>query len=179
MACGGWLQSGLCFALPALLTATERDPLQPRVPKQELEAAKAMTNPFPATPENIAKGDGLYHGKGTCFVCHGQTGVGDGSAAVGLDPSPRNFTNAAFHRARTDGELMWVLKHGSAGTAMVPLVGSVIDEDELAHFAVRTKPQSGVVNRRRAVNIRFRVSGRRGNTGARDGERRLTGGARW
>jgi mono/diheme cytochrome c family protein len=120
----------LVFALPAPLTATERDPLQPRVPKQELEAAKAMTNPFPATPENIAKGDGLYHGKGTCFVCHGQTGVGDGSAAVGLDPSPRNFTNAAFHRARTDGELMWVLKHGSAGTAMVPLVGSVIDEDE-------------------------------------------------
>jgi len=120
----------LVLVLPAPLTAAERDPLQPRVPKQEMDAAKAMTNPFPATPENIAKGDGLYHGKGTCFVCHGQTGVGDGSASVGLDPSPRNFTNAAFHRARTDGELMWVLKNGSAGTAMVPLVGSVINEEE-------------------------------------------------
>ncbi|MEW6684356.1 MAG: c-type cytochrome [Nitrospirota bacterium] len=131
--------------LPATLTAAERDPLQARVPKQEMEAAKAMTNPFPATPENIAKGDGLYHGKGTCFVCHGQTGVGDGSAAVGLDPSPRNFTNAAFHRARTDGELMWVLKNGSAGTAMVPLVGSVIDEEEawLILLYERSLAQSG------------------------------------
>jgi mono/diheme cytochrome c family protein len=128
-----WVVAGsafFVFVLPATLTAAERDPLQARVPKQEMEAAKAMTNPFPSTPENIAKGDGLYHGKGTCFVCHGQTGVGDGSAAVGLDPSPRNFTNAAFHRARTDGELMWVLKNGSPGTAMVPLVGSVIDEGE-------------------------------------------------
>jgi len=116
--------------LPALGVSAERDPLQPRVPQQEMAAAKAMTNPFEASPENIAKGDGLYHGKGTCFVCHGPTGIGDGPASVGLDPSPRNFTNAAFHRARTDGELMWVLKNGSKGTAMVPLVGSVIDEEE-------------------------------------------------
>lgn len=122
-----WL---LALATPSVLTAAERDPLQSRVPKDQIEAAKAMKNPFPATSENIAKGDGLFHGKGTCFVCHGQKGLGDGPAAVGLDPSPRNFANAAFHRARTDGELMWVLKNGSAGTAMVPLIGSVITEEE-------------------------------------------------
>jgi mono/diheme cytochrome c family protein len=89
-----------------------------------------MTNPFPSTPDNIAKGDGLYHGKGTCFVCHGTKGQGDGPASVGFDPSPRNFANPEFHQARTDGELMWVLKNGSAGTAMVPVVGSVINEEE-------------------------------------------------
>jgi len=116
------------MALPAL--AAERDPLQPRVPKEQIKAANAVKNPLPATPENIAKGDGLFHGKGTCFVCHGPKGLGDGPASVGLDPSPRNFTNPAFHRARTDGELMWVLKNGSAGTAMVPVVGSVINEEE-------------------------------------------------
>ena len=49
---------------------------------------------------------------------------------MGFDPSPRNFANPDFHRARTDGELMWVLKNGSAGTAMVPVVGSVINEEE-------------------------------------------------
>jgi mono/diheme cytochrome c family protein len=116
--------------LPTAALAAERDPSQPRVPKDQIDAAKAVKNPFPASPENVAKGDGLYHGKGTCFVCHGQAGQGDGPAAVGLDPSPRNFTNAAFHQARTDGELMWVLKNGSPGTAMVPLVGSVIDEQD-------------------------------------------------
>lgn len=113
-----------------VVQAAERDPLAPRVPADQLEAAKGLKNPFPATPENIAKGDGLFHGKGTCFVCHGAKGLGDGPAAVGLDPSPRNFTSAAFHRAKTDGELWWVIKNGSAGTAMVPLVGSVIDEEE-------------------------------------------------
>lgn len=119
----------LTFA-PLFVSAAERDPLQPRVPQDQLEAAKAVTNPLPSTPENIAKGDGLFHGKGTCFVCHGNKGQGDGPASVGLDPSPRNFTNAEFHRARADGELMWVLKNGSAGTAMVPVVGSVISEEE-------------------------------------------------
>lgn len=123
--------SGLfLFANPATTIAAERDPLQPRVPNEQMDAAKAMTNPFPSTPDNVTKGEGLYKGKGTCFVCHGPSGQGDGSAAVGLDPSPRNFTNAAFHRARTDGELMWVLKNGSAGTAMIPLVPTVVSEDE-------------------------------------------------
>ena len=120
----------LVAAIPAAVPAAERDPLQPRVPKEQIEAARAMTNPFPATPDNVTKGDGLYHGKGTCFVCHGAKGLGDGPAAVGLDPTPRNFANAAFHRSRTDGELMWVLKNGSAGTAMIPLIGSVITEEE-------------------------------------------------
>lgn len=120
----------LVFASPSALTAAERDPLQSRVPKEQMDAAKTMTNPFPSTPDNVTKGEGLYKGKGTCFVCHGPAGLGDGPAAVGLDPSPRNFTNAEFHRARTDGELMWVLKNGSAGTAMVPLVPTVVSEEE-------------------------------------------------
>jgi mono/diheme cytochrome c family protein len=123
----GW---GVILAAPTSLTAAERDPLQPRVPKDQMEAAKAMTNPFAMTPENVAIGEGLFRGKGTCFVCHGEKGLGDGPAAVGFDPSPRNFANPAFHQARTDGEFMWVLKNGSPGTAMVPLVGSVINEDE-------------------------------------------------
>ena len=125
-----WLAVSPLVIAPLLVSAAERDPLQPRVPPDQIEAAKAMTNPFPPTPDNIAKGDGLYHGKGTCFVCHGTKGQGDGPASVGFDPSPRNFANPEFYRARTDGELMWVLKNGSAGTAMVPLIGSVIDEEE-------------------------------------------------
>lgn len=120
----------LVLSVPTAIMAAERDPLQPRVPKDQMEAAKAMTNPFIMTPENVAIGEGLFRGKGTCFVCHGEKGQGDGPAAVGFDPSPRNFTNTAFHQARTDGELMWVLKNGSPGTAMIPLVGNVIDEKE-------------------------------------------------
>jgi mono/diheme cytochrome c family protein len=112
------------------LWGAERDPLQSRVPEDKLEKAKAVKNPFPPTAENIAKGSVLYHGKGTCFTCHGKEGKGDGLAAPGLDPSPRNFTNQAFHRAKTDGEPYWGIQNGSSGTAMMPMIGSVINEEE-------------------------------------------------
>jgi hypothetical protein len=35
-----------------------------------------------------------------------------------------------WQAARTDGELLWVLKHGSPGTAMAPFVPSVLTEKE-------------------------------------------------
>ena len=95
-----------------------------------LEKAQHLKNPFKATAENIAKGEALFHNKGTCFTCHGKRGDGKGLAAPGLDPSPRNFTNAAFHAMRTDGELFWVIREGIPGTAMMPMVGSVITEEE-------------------------------------------------
>jgi mono/diheme cytochrome c family protein len=114
----------------AISEGAERDPLQPRVPAEQRPAAKAMKNPFAVTPENIAKGGALFHGKGTCFTCHGNEGKGDGLAAPGFDPSPRDFSNDAFHKAKTDGELFWVIKHGSPGTAMMPMVGSVITDEE-------------------------------------------------
>lgn len=113
-----------------MVWAGERDPLVPRVPPDQRVAARALKNPLPATPVNLAAGKVIFETKGSCVVCHGAKGEGDGLAAVGLDPSPRNFTNAAFHAARSDGELMWVLKNGSAGTAMVPLVGAAITEEE-------------------------------------------------
>ncbi len=108
----------------------ERDPLAPRVPPEQRVAARALKNPYRPTPANLAAGKLIFETKGSCMVCHGPTGEGDGLAAVGLDPSPRNFTNRAFHQARRDGELMWVLKNGSPGTAMMPLVGAAITEDE-------------------------------------------------
>ncbi|MHB8482983.1 MAG: c-type cytochrome [Nitrospiria bacterium] len=127
---------GLFFSLtilPVLSSGAERDPLLPRVSKDLLPKVKEMKNPVPATPENIAKGKKIFEGKGTCYVCHGKEGKGDGAAALGLEPSPRNFTNPAFHAARTDGELFWVIKNGSPGTAMIPMVGSTIDEEEAWH----------------------------------------------
>jgi mono/diheme cytochrome c family protein len=121
--------AGIVIAAGAL-QAAERDPLQPRVPLDKIQLAKKEKNPFPATPENIAKGKAIFEGKGTCFTCHGMEGRGDGPAAVGLDPSPRNFTNLGFQAVKTDGELMYVLKNGSPGTAMMPMVGSAINEEE-------------------------------------------------
>ena len=125
-----WIAGLVLLATSGTLQAAERDPLQPRVPADKIQTAKKEKNSFPATPENIAKGKAIFEGKGTCFTCHGMEGKGDGPAAVGFDPSPRNFTNLAFQAVRSDGELMYILKNGSPGTAMMPMVGSVITEEE-------------------------------------------------
>jgi len=117
-----------CWGVSSL--AAERDLTLPRVPPEHIAEAKALKNPFKPTHENIRRGKAIFEEKGTCFACHGKEGRGDGLAAAGLDPSPRNFTNPAFHGLRTDGELFWVIQHGSPGTAMMPMVGSVIDENE-------------------------------------------------
>ena len=72
----------------------------------------------------------MDEGKGTCFNCHGKSGKGDGPAGKVLNPGPRNFTNCKFHKKRKDGELFWIIKNGSPGTGMVPLIPSAITEEE-------------------------------------------------
>jgi cytochrome c len=114
----------------SVVGAEEKNPLKPRVPPAERKAARKNMNPIPATPENIAKGKALFEGKGTCFNCHGKEGKGDGEAGKILNPSPRDFTNCKFHKKRKDGELFWVIKNGSAGTGMVPLIPAAITADE-------------------------------------------------
>lgn len=123
------LVTGLTF-VSMTASAAERDITVPRVPADQIAAAKEMKNPLQATPENIAKGKAIFEGKGTCFTCHGLSGKGDGDAGKALDPTPRNFTNPQFHSLRTDGEMFWVIKNGSAGTGMISYNPAIITDEE-------------------------------------------------
>jgi hypothetical protein len=118
------------FVAASVVVAEERDPLKPRVPADQIADAKQLKNPVAHSPENVAKGKALFEGKGTCFNCHGKEGKGDGPAGQILNPSPRDFTNCKFHKKRKDGELFWVIKNGSPGTGMVPLIPAAITEEE-------------------------------------------------
>jgi mono/diheme cytochrome c family protein len=109
--------------------AAERHMMQPRVPADKLAEARALTSPLSDSPDVVEKGRALYHGKGTCFNCHGKDGGGDGPVAAQLDPAPRNFQHHGFWRHRTEGEIFWVIKHGIAGTAMIPFGGLLTDEE--------------------------------------------------
>ena len=109
----------------------------PRVPAPDLAAAKSERPPFEPTPEILAEGKVIFLGRGTCFQCHGPEGKGDGGAAKVLPIQPRNFTNPAFNKVRTPGEMMWVLKNGSMGqsgkvpgTGMLPIVGQFLSEED-------------------------------------------------
>ena len=131
----GMLVLSVCAFIGATAYAEEKDITVSRVPNEQRADAKKMKSPIEKTPENIAKGKAIFEGKGTCFNCHGLSGKGDGPAGAILNPTPRNFTNPKFHKLRSDGEMFWVIKNGSAGTGMVPLIGTAITEEE-AWFAI-------------------------------------------
>lgn len=107
--------------------------LKPRVPIDQIEEARTWTNPLPATEETIEKGKTLFQGKAFCVTCHGRDGKGlGGDIEPGTlkGPLPRNFTDKEWQVARTDGELFWILKNGSKGTAMAPFVPLILTEEE-------------------------------------------------
>jgi mono/diheme cytochrome c family protein len=113
--------------------AADKAILRPRVPQDQIAAARTVTNPLAADAEIIAKGKTLYEGKAFCKVCHGPDGKGLGAdIAPGSlkGPLPRNFTDKKWQAARTDGELFWILRNGSKGTAMAPFIPLVLTEEE-------------------------------------------------
>ena len=121
-----------CVGLFTWGTVMATNVLRSRVPDSELAATRAIKNPLQYTPEALEAGNTIYHRKGFCVACHGPSGQG----FTGVDPAllkgavPTDFTKPAWQTARTDGELMWVLRHGSPGTAMASFVPSVLTEEQ-------------------------------------------------
>ena len=111
------------------LYAAERPIMDPRVPADKREEARALKSPLPDSSDIVAQGKKIYEGKGTCFNCHGMTGRGDGAGGSTLDPSPRNFRHRGMWHHRTEGEIFWVIKHGIPGTGMIPFGGLLSDEE--------------------------------------------------
>jgi len=103
--------------------------MMPRVPADKLAEARALVNPLPPSPDIVEKGKTIYEGKGTCVNCHGASGHGDGPGAANLKPPPRVFRSHGFWRHRSEGEIFWVIKYGSPGTAMIPFGGLLSDEE--------------------------------------------------
>ena len=103
--------------------------MMPRVPADKLEEARSLTSPLAHSPDIVEQGKTIYEGKGTCINCHGANGRGDGPGAATLNPPPRVFRSHGFWRHRSEGEIFWVIKHGSPGTAMIPFGGMLTDEE--------------------------------------------------
>ena len=120
-------------SLPSSVLGADEAVLRPRVPADQIAHVRTWKNPLPATPETIEKGKQLFHGKAFCLTCHGRDGKGlGGDIEPGTlkGPLPRDFTDRDWQTARTDGELLWILKNGSKGTAMAPFVPLILTEEE-------------------------------------------------
>jgi len=63
-----------------------------------------------------------------CALCHGPEGKGDGPAAAGLNPKPRNHTDGKYMSTRTDEQLLEVIRHGKGG---MPAWGGILTETEI------------------------------------------------
>ena len=129
-----WVFFALCLGFwPGWIEATDSEVLNPRVPSDQSEEAKTWVNPFPSTQENIEKGKVLFHGKAFCVTCHGRDGRGYIDVPGLVGKLPRNFTDKAWQAVRKDGELLWILKNGSEGTAMASFIPLVLTEEEAWH----------------------------------------------
>lgn len=102
------------------------DVYTPRVPADQLEEIQEIESPFETSAERIEEGRQIFFGKGMCVSCHLLTGKGKFLPGH----APRDFTDPKWQDARTDGELMWVIRNGSPGTGMPRHVGVAITEEE-------------------------------------------------
>ncbi len=137
--CGRKLLSEILIGLvvfiftSTLVWAGSPSDLKPRVPPEHLEDAKSLQNPFISSGDIVATGKKLYESKAFCSACHGLEGAGGTSDVLtphGGQP-PTNLADAAWQAARTDGEIFWVLKHGSHGTDMAPYMPLYLTEEQV------------------------------------------------
>ena len=85
--------------------------------------ADTVRSPISSSPENIVKGQELYNLY--CFVCHGDTGYGDGAAGGAMGIKPANFHEPKFSK-QTDGTIFWKLTNGKGN--MPPFKDILKDE---------------------------------------------------
>jgi len=76
-------------------------------------AAKSQTNPIDSEIDMKHTKKKLYK---RCKNCHGKKGDGKTAAAKDMDVKPPNWANGS---KLTDGELHWIILHGSKDTEMV------------------------------------------------------------
>lgn len=102
----------------AAITAFAADPKKPADAKPA-DAKAADAKKFAITGD-AAKGQTKF--KELCASCHGETGKGDGPAAVALTPKPANFTDAAHAATVTDEYIYNMIKEGGAANGKSALM---------------------------------------------------------
>ncbi len=96
------------------------------------EPFAGMTNILPASKENLAAGKQLFYQDAKpipCEICHRFKGNRFGVIYARMQPNSRYFTCYQTMKDVSDGQLYWIIKHGSHGTWMNPYKS--LNEDEI------------------------------------------------
>jgi mono/diheme cytochrome c family protein len=83
-------------------------------------APKAVTASAPVDSYELRLGKGIYGHY--CQTCHGETGAGDGFNAFNLDPRPRDLSDPALQKKKSDAELADTIRRGGAGVGQSVLM---------------------------------------------------------
>ena len=88
---------------------------------------QGKTNPIPADEASLARGEAIYARE--CATCHGDGGMGDGPASMGLDPAPAPIAHTS--QMLGDSYLFWRISEGGAqfNTAMLPFKDTLTERD--------------------------------------------------
>jgi mono/diheme cytochrome c family protein len=109
-------------------------PVTGRAPSLNFAQAGELANPLAPTPDNLAQARELY--RVNCAVCHGPGGDGQGALtpyyARSTTTAPVPPTNLASERvrARTDGQLWWIIRHGLGN---MPSFDALLTDQEIWH----------------------------------------------
>jgi mono/diheme cytochrome c family protein len=74
-----------------------------------------------------------------CSTCHGEAGAGDGFNAYNLDPHPRDISDPAFQKKKTDAELADTIRRGGAGvglSSLMPPWGRTLSDRQVAEVVL-------------------------------------------
>jgi len=96
-----------------------------RFPEEDFARMSAYLETL-KTPPEPANPAAAYHE--LCERCHGEKGDGNGKVAWYLDPSPRDFTKAAFMNSKPRERFAESIRTGVAGTSMPPWGRALKDE---------------------------------------------------
>lgn len=74
----------------------------------------------PETSYELRLGKALF--RHYCQTCHGETGAGDGFNAYNLEPRPKDLSDPAFQKHKSDADLADVIRRGGAGVGLSRLM---------------------------------------------------------
>jgi mono/diheme cytochrome c family protein len=87
---------------------------------RETAVSKRAAAPPPEVSYELRLGKEVF--RHYCQTCHGETGAGDGFNAYNLDPRPRDLSDLAFQKRKSDADFADAVRRGGAGVGLSPLM---------------------------------------------------------
>ena len=145
---GSWrTRPGVALAAPGALALIAGLAIAIGSPFFISDGEQVARNPIPPTSESVAAGEEIY--ANNCQSCHGASGLGDGPAAVGLQPPPADLVyHVPLH---PDSDLFATIVEGNEGTAM-PAFGDQLTEEQIWHLVNYLRALAGETQDEQAEN---------------------------